>query len=55
LAATSEVLSLHIDMSGPKAAAFPDDVMANIKTMASEHAKVPRPERVGRSIGIKKR
>ena len=55
LAATSEVLSLHIDMSSPKVAPFPEDVMANIKTMAAEHAKEERPARVGRSIGIRRK
>ncbi len=55
LAATSEVLSLHIDMSGPKVAPFPDDVMANIRAMAAEHTKLEKPERVGKSIGIKRK
>ncbi len=55
LAATSEVLSLHIDMSGPKVAAFPQDIMASVKAMAAEHAKLERPERVGRAIGIKRK
>ena len=55
LAATSEVLSLHIDMSSPKVAPFPEDVMANIKSMAAEHATLERPARVGRSIGIRRK
>ena len=55
LAATSEVLSLHIDMSGPKVAPFPEDVLANIKAMAEEHAKLERPARVGRRIGIRRK
>lgn len=55
LAATSEVLSLHIDMSGPKVAPFPDDVMANIEAMAAEHATLEKPARFGRSIGIRRK
>ncbi len=55
LAATSEQLALHIDMSGPKVAPFPQDIMANVKTMAAAHAALERPERVGRSIGIKRK
>ncbi len=55
LAATSEVLSLHIDMGGPKVAPFPEDIMANVQAMAAEHADLPRPERVGRSIGIRRK
>ncbi len=55
LAATSEVLSLHIDMSGPKVAAFPDDVMDKIKAMAEAQKDLAQPERVGRSIRIKRK
>jgi len=55
LAATSEALSLHIDMSGPKVAPFPVDVMDNVKTMAAAHSTLPTPERAGRSIGIRRK
>ncbi len=55
LAATSEQLALHIDMSGPKVAPFPEDIMANVKAMAAEHSTLERPERVGRSIGIRRK
>ena len=54
LAATSEVLSLHIDMSGPKVAPFPEDILVNVKAMAEKHAKLELPARVGRSIGIRR-
>ena len=52
LAATSENLSLHIDMTGPKVAPFPHDVMVQVEAMAAAHAALPMPERAGRSIGI---
>ena len=55
LAATSETLSLHIDMSGPKVAPFPADVMAKVDAMWGAHAGLPTPERAGRSIGIKRK
>ncbi len=55
LAATAESLSLHVDMSGPKVAAFPPDRLAAVQAIATEHAALPRPERVGRSIGIKRK
>ena len=55
LAATSEIMSLHIDQSGPKVAPFPDDIFGKVKAMGEAHAKLPRPERVGRSIGIKRK
>lgn len=55
LAATSESLSLHVDMSGPKVAAFPEDVAANIEAMRAAHSRLPMPERAGRAIGIRRK
>jgi acyl-CoA thioester hydrolase len=55
LAATSESLSLHIDMAGPKVAPFPTDVMAKVEVLATAHAALPTPERAGRSIGIRRK
>ncbi len=53
LAATSESLSLHVDMSGPKVAPFPADVMEKVEAMRAAHAALPMPERAGRAIAIK--
>lgn len=55
LAATSETLSLHVDMSGPKVAPFPADVMAKVEGMRTAHGQLPLPERAGRSIGIRRK
>ncbi|WP_127522929.1 thioesterase family protein [Mesorhizobium sp. Z1-4] len=55
LAATAETLTLHIDMSGPKAAPFPPDILERVETMYGTHKSLPRPERAGHSIGIKRR
>lgn len=55
LAATGEALGLHIDMSGPKVAPFPPDVAEKVAAMAKRHATLPRPERVGRSVGIRRK
>lgn len=55
LAATSESLSLHIDMAGPKVVAFPDDIAARVEALAKIHAGLPMPERAGRAIGIKRK
>ena len=52
LSATCETMSLHIDMSGPKVAPFPDDVFKKLQTVAQRHASVPRSDNIGRSIGI---
>ncbi|AZV21346.1 MAG: thioesterase [Mesorhizobium sp.] len=55
LAATSESLSLHVDMSGPKVAPFPADVLARVEAMRAAHSALPMPERAGRSISIKRK
>ncbi len=55
LAATSETLSLHVDMSGPKVAPFPADVLARIEAVRAAHSALPMPERAGRSIGIRRK
>jgi acyl-CoA thioester hydrolase len=52
LSATCETMLLHIDMSGPRTAAMPDDIFANVTAMAEAHERLPRPEQAGRSIGI---
>jgi acyl-CoA thioester hydrolase len=55
LAATSESLTLHIDMAGPKVAPFPADIMEKVEALAAAHAALPTPERAGRSIGIRRK
>ena len=55
LAATSEVLALHVDMTGPKVAPFPAEIMARLDAMRAAHAALPRPDRAGRSIGISRK
>lgn len=55
LAATSETLSLHIDMSGPKVAPFPADIAAKLEVMRAAHAALPMPERAGRAIAIRRK
>lgn len=55
LSATAEVLSVHVDPSIPGSAPFPPDVAAHLAAMAERHALLPRPERIGRVIGIRRR
>lgn len=54
-AATGEALTLHIDMSGPRVAAMPDDIAANLKTLGRRHGLSEMPEGAGRAIGIARR
>lgn len=55
LAATSETLTLHVDMNGPKVAPFPADILAKVEAMRAAHAGLPMPERAGKSIGIRRK
>jgi acyl-CoA thioester hydrolase len=52
LSATSENMTVHVDMGLRKTAPFPPDVRATIDAVAKAHASVPRPEGTGRSIGM---
>ncbi|MBL8584834.1 MAG: thioesterase family protein [Rhizobiaceae bacterium] len=55
LAATSEILSLHIDQAGPRVAPFPADILAAVEAMFSEHKRLPTPQGIGKPIGINRR
>lgn len=52
LAATSENLSLHVDMTSRRVTSFPADILANLAIMKAAHAQMPRPATVGRMIGM---
>lgn len=53
IAATNESIALHVDMSGPKVAEFPETIMENIKTMAEKQKNAQYPQNAGNKIGIK--
>ncbi len=55
LAATAESLTLHVDMSGPKVAPFPRDIAERLEAMRKAQSSLERPERVGRSIAIRRK
>ena len=55
ISATGEGLTLHVNLDGPKVAAMPDDILGRIGAMARDHARLPRPEGVGRRIGIRRK
>ena len=52
LSATSENMTMHIDMSVRKVAPFPPDIRARIADVVKAHSRVPRPEAIGRSVGM---
>ena len=52
VSATSENMSLHVDMAAGKTAPFPAEVARCLERMKASHANLPRPEAVGRRIAM---
>lgn len=52
LSATSENMTLHIDMATRRVAPFPPDIAARIAAVMEGHSGVARPEGIGRSIAM---
>jgi acyl-CoA thioester hydrolase len=52
LSATSENMSLHMDMDARKVAPFPPDISARIRALAAKHGANPLPDGLGRAIGM---
>jgi acyl-CoA thioester hydrolase len=52
VSATSENMSLHVDMAAKKTAAFPGDIAARLAQMKASHARLPVPEAAGRRIAM---
>ena len=55
LAATSEQLGLHVDMTARRAAPFPEDAQQRISTLMDAHRDLPTPDQIGGVIGIRRR
>ena len=52
VSATSENMSLHVDMQRRRTAPFPDALLATLARMQSSHASLPRPQAAGRRIAM---
>ena len=52
VSATSENMTMHIDMSVRKVAPFPPDIRARIADVVKAHSGVPRPEGIGRKVAM---
>src|ERR1700719_3151444 len=50
--ATSENMTIHIDMTARKTAPFPQDIRARIEAVTKAHSGLPRPEGIGRKIAM---
>jgi acyl-CoA thioester hydrolase len=55
LAATSENMSLHVDMTSRKVAPFPDEILVNLTMMKAAHSRLPVPGYSGRRISMRGR
>ena len=55
LASTSEQVAMHVDLTNRKSKPFPKVMKQQIDILLQAHADLPRPDIVGRSIGIKPR
>ena len=52
LSATSENMSVHIDMAARRVAPFPPDIHAHIQRVLKHHNVMPRPEGIGRKVAM---
>ena len=52
VSATSENMTLHVDMTAKKVAPFPAAVMRALARMKDAHARLPRPEGAGRRVAM---
>tara|TARA_R110002096_G_scaffold83849_6_gene194095 strand:+ start:199 stop:687 length:489 start_codon:yes stop_codon:yes gene_type:complete len=54
LAATNELITIHIDMSERRSAPFAPEMTKRLEAMMQAHRHLPRPEKAGRTIGIRR-
>ena len=52
LSATSENMTIHIDMAARRTAPFPADIRARIDAVTNAHSLIARPEGIGRKIAM---
>jgi acyl-CoA thioester hydrolase len=54
VAATNEILAMHVDMATRKSAPFPSGVQARLAEMKAAHERLPLPPQLGRKLGIRR-
>lgn len=54
VAATMEVMGLHVNLAGPRSVPMPDDVFGRIEALLATHRLLPPPPQLGRKIGIRR-
>jgi len=50
LSATSENMTLHVDMTAKKVAPFPSEILSRLEKIKAAHGRLPRPDGAGRGI-----
>ena len=55
LAAVSEQIMVHVDLETRRSSEFPDDVRLALTNLMRAHHDLPRPEKSGSVIGIRRR
>ena len=55
LAATNELIGIHIDMNERRSKAMPDDMQARLQAVLELHKPLEKPHQVGRVIGIRRK
>jgi acyl-CoA thioester hydrolase len=53
-AATQELLFLHVDLKRRRVTPFPPELRARVDAAAAAHAALPRPNWVGRAVGMRR-
>jgi acyl-CoA thioester hydrolase len=54
LAATNEIVAMHVDMATRRSSAFAAATEARVAAMRAAHAALPRPALAGRALGIRR-
>ena len=53
LAATNELMILHVDLSTRRSVPMPESVRRRIRALAEAQSALPRPSQAGRAVGLK--
>ncbi len=55
LAATTELINVHIDLAARRVVPLPDDIQGRLAAIMESHKSLPKPEQAGRAIGIRRK
>ena len=55
LAATTELINVHIDLDARRVVPLPNDILDRLATIMESHKPLPKPEQAGRVIGIRRK